>query len=765
MKTKLRRFKSPGFAWRSLLLAAAVAAALPLSATADSIPQLPEDSALVRTLETPLVALPMAAPVNEICEPGARWIRVGFKALELRGYDALTLTSSGGDSITFEGRHWNEKQFSTRALRGECVQFKPWFGDRNSRFELDGYQFGTKAIEDTTVIVAGAGDICDGTTCRQTADLIRNINPVAVFTAGDNAYSSGTLAQYNGNYNTYWGPFKSYTKPTPGNHEYNTSGASGYFDYFNGSGVTSGIAGERGKGYYSWDVGDWHFIALNSNISMSAGSAQETWLRSNLAANTKPCTAAVWHHPLISRGNYSGVSSVKPLWNALYDYKADLVLVGHDHNYQRYAKANPNLVAAADGIRQILVGTGGRAFYSLSGSHTLLERANANTYGVLKLTLNSTGYKADFVPVAGSTFTDTVSATCNKATNTNPDFSVAATPASQSVVRGSGATSTVSLTSTGSFAGAVTLSLAGLPSGVTYALGTNPVNLAANATASSTLSLNASATASTGTYTVTVNAVSGSTTRSATFSLSVSAGTGPSTQIYSNGPLSSGVTARNGTAAPSGTTWSELQNDSDSTTVSNASWGFSANGTAYRLADDFTVPSGQSWTLSGIDVYAYKTGTTGTTSPFTSATLQIYRGRPGDSGSTLVCGNTTTNMLTSSTAANIYRILNTVVPTATATDTTRKIWRNRLAIPSTCSAAGAFTAGTYWIVWGTRDSANAAHYTPSLSIPGARTRSGANARQLTVSSGSWATLVDGGKPDTAADAVQELPFEIQGSIQ
>ena len=765
MKTKLRRFVSPGFASCSLRLAAAIAAVLPLGAGAESVPQLPEDTALVKALEAPLAATRMSAPVSEICEPGARWIRVGFKTLELRGYDALTLTSSGGDSYTFEGKQWNGQQFSARALRGDCVQIKPWFGDRHSRFELDSVQYGTKALEETTVIVAGAGDICSGSDCRKTADLIRSINPVAVFTAGDNAYSNGTLAEYNGNYNTYWGPFKNYTHPTPGNHEYNTSGASGYFDYFNGSGISSGIAGERGKGYYSWDVGDWHFIALNSNISMSAGSSQETWLRSNLAANSKPCTAAVWHHPLISRGNYTGVSGVAPLWRALYDYKADLILVGHDHNYQRYAKANPSLVAAADGIRQILIGTGGRAFYALSGTHALLEKANANTFGVLKLTLSSTGYKADFVPVAGSTFTDTVSASCNKAVSTTPDFSLAAAPASQSLVRGGSAASSLSLASSGGFSGAVTLSLAGLPSGVTYALGTNPVALAANATASSVLSLNASSSASTGTYSVTVNAVSGTISHTSTFSLSVNAGSGPSTQIYTNGPLSSGATAKNGTAAPSGTTWSELQNDSSSSTFSNGSYGFSANGSSYRLADDFTIPSGQSWTLSGIDVYAYKTGSSAASSPFTSATLQIYRGRPGDSGSTLVCGNATTNMLTSSTDARIYRAANTLVPSAVTPDTTRKLWRNRLAIPGSCSGAGAFGAGTYWIVWGTTDSAGGAHYTPSLAIPGARTRSGANARQLNVSSAAWTTVSDSGKPDTAADVAQELPFEIQGSIQ
>ncbi|UXI70459.1 metallophosphoesterase [Tahibacter amnicola] len=741
-----------------LAIACSMAPAATLAAgLLEATPQLVEDSAFTKAVETPTMLGKLAAPVNQVCEPGAHWIRVGFRELTLDQYDALQLTSSGGDSVVLEGNHWNGRQFSTRALRGECVQIKAWFGSAKSRFQLDNYQYGTKALAETTVTVAGAGDICDSTDCKRTADLIRAINPVAVFTAGDNAYSNGTLSEYNGHYNTYWGPFKSFTHPTPGNHEYNTSGASGYFDYFNGTGVQTGIAGTRGKGYYSWDVGDWHFIALNSNISMSAGSAQETWLRSDLAANTKPCTAAVWHHPIVSRGNYTGSSSVQPLWNALYDAKADLVLVGHDHNYQRYGKANKSLAADPKGLRQILIGTGGRGFYALSGSHPLLERANANTYGVLKLTLSSTGYQADFVPVAGSTFTDTVSGQCNKVVVA--DFSVAAAPTSLSMMRGGTAATTVSVGATGGFTNPVTLSASGLPSGVTYAVATNPVTPGS----STSVSFSAAATASLGTFTITLTGQSGTTSKTASVQLTVSSTT-PVTRIYSNGNLNSGTTAANGTAAPAGTSWSELQFNTG-TSIANIERGYAVNANAFRLADDFTVPAGQTWTIKSIDTFAYKRDVAASPSPFTRGTLQIWRGRPGDSGSTVLCGDTSTNVLASTSDYAMFRIAHSVVPTASTPDQTRRIWRNRLNVPATCAADGYFTAGTYWLVWTSTDSASGSHFAPSIVVPGARTRSGANARQLTVSSNSWSTILDKGNPDSAPDVTQDLPFELNGFAQ
>lgn len=407
------------------LAAALLGAAAPAPA-AQRILQLSEDT----THSKPVAAasalrgtpLAKAGAADRVCETGAQWLRVGFKQLKLSGYDSLVLTSSGGDKLVFEGQHWNQRSFTTRALRGECVTVQPYFSQPDSAFQLDRYDYSTVALDKATVVVAGAGDICDtsGNACQGTSDLIVSINPTAVFTAGDNAYNSGTLSEYNSRYAPTWGRFKALTSPSPGNHDYSTTGAKGYFDYFNGSGNQTGPAGDRSKGYYSWDVGDWHFIALNTMSGGTVAQAQIDWLKADLAANTKPCTAAYFHHPLLSRGSYSGYSQVKPFWDALYAAKADLVLVGHDHNYQRYGKMDPNKAAASDGIRQVLVGTGGRAFYGISGSHALLEASNDSTFGVLKLTLTATGYTGDFVPRAGSSYTDRFTGTCNKGSGNPP---------------------------------------------------------------------------------------------------------------------------------------------------------------------------------------------------------------------------------------------------------------------------------------------------------------------------------------------------------
>ena len=407
---------------RAILAASALltvlAAASPLQAK-QRVEQLSEDSATTRVLPAQTQKSVLSASSStRVCEAGAKWIRLGFKSLVLKSYDSLVITSSGDDRYVFQGAHWNDRAFHARALRGSCVDIQPYFASPESGYQVGSYDFGTRALALATVTVAGAGDICDSsssTTCKATSDLIVSINPTAVFTAGDNAYSNGTLSEYNARYAPTWGRFKTLTKPTPGNHDYNTSGAAGYFDYFNGSGVQTGLAGDRSKGYYSWDVGDWHFVALNTMSGGTVSTTQINWLKSDLAANTKPCTAAYFHHPLVSRGNYSGYTQVKPIYDALYAAKADLVLVGHDHNYQRYGKMNSSQVAAADGFRQVLVGTGGRSFYSLSGSHALLQASNANTHGVLKLTLTATGYTGDFVPRAGSSYTDTFTGTCNKA--------------------------------------------------------------------------------------------------------------------------------------------------------------------------------------------------------------------------------------------------------------------------------------------------------------------------------------------------------------
>ncbi|MFI6497404.1 metallophosphoesterase [Nonomuraea typhae] len=435
-------------------------------------------------------------------------MRLRIEGLDLRDTDTLTLTGSTSGRLTLTRAHGRDRAFTTRSLRGGCVRVTPDLRNPASRYAVTGYETGATA----DVVVAGAGDIC-GSQCSETAKLITAMNPAAVFTTGDNAYESGTLSEYRGAYARTWGAFFGKTYPTPGNHEYKTGGAAGYFDYFGAR------AGARGQGYYSWDVGDWHFIALNSNISMSAGSAQEQWLRRDLAATTKPCTAAYLHHPLYNVGEHSPSTGTRPLWKALYDHKADLLLAGHDHNYQRWALQDHQGAAKADGVREILVGTGGRSFYGLSGGNPAnLQAKNAGTHGVLKLTLSSTGYRFDFVPIAGRTFTDSGSAACHRA-STGPDFGVAADPVT--VAPGASATAAVRVSSLNGFASATRLAVSGLPSSVTASISPSSVTPPAGGTADAALTVTAAPGTPAGTHTLTVTGTSGALTRTAAVTLRV----------------------------------------------------------------------------------------------------------------------------------------------------------------------------------------------------------------------------------------------------
>ena len=261
-----------------------------------------------------------------------------------------------------------------------------------------------------SVVFVGAGDIagCSTSGDEATANLLDNIAGT-VFTVGDNAYDSGTAAEFTNCYNPTWGRHKTRTRPAPGNHDYVTPGAAGYYGYFGAN------AGDPAKGYYSYDLGDWHIIALNSNIARDAGSPQEQWLRADLAASTKSCTLAYWHHPRFSSGfEHGNDTSIQPLWQALYDYSADVVLSGHDHDYERFAPQTPTGVAdPTRGIREFIVGTGGRSHYSLGTLKANSQVFDATSYGVLKLTLGTGGYDWEFVHVAGATFTDAGSAGCH----------------------------------------------------------------------------------------------------------------------------------------------------------------------------------------------------------------------------------------------------------------------------------------------------------------------------------------------------------------
>src|SRR6266480_525724 len=260
-------------------------------------------------------------------------------------------------------------------------------------------------------VLVGAGDIADCTRNQDslTANLMDTI-PGTVFADGDNAYPDGSSTVYKNCYNPTWGRFKARTKPVAGNHDYLTSGASGYFNYFGSA------AGASGKGYYSYDLGTWHVVALNSNIAMNVGSPQEVWLKADLAKSTKRCTVAYWHHPLFSSGNEGAHPEVAPLWQDLYNAGAELVIVGHDHDYERFAPQATNGVAdTAFGIREIVAGTGGGGLFSAHPPVPNSEVLNDNTIGVLKLTLHTSGYSWKFLPIPGKTFTDEGSGSCHGA--------------------------------------------------------------------------------------------------------------------------------------------------------------------------------------------------------------------------------------------------------------------------------------------------------------------------------------------------------------
>ena len=268
------------------------------------------------------------------------------------------------------------------------------------------------------IVFMGAGNVgdCNSDNDERTAALIDQISGAVVFTLGDNAFESGTDSEYVHCYGPSWGRFKDHTHPTLGNHDYNLGNADGAFDYYGAA------AGPRGKGYYSYNLGDsWHVIVLNDNtefISFAPGSEQYQWLTDDLAANTRPCTIAMWHVPMWqssnSRNSISN-SERKPLWQAVHAAGIDIVLNAQPHHYERLKPMNRDGdVDEANGIREFIVGTGG-------GQGTLLPTASIHpnsdirddTFGVLKLTLKASGYDWAFVPIAGASFSDSGSGSCH----------------------------------------------------------------------------------------------------------------------------------------------------------------------------------------------------------------------------------------------------------------------------------------------------------------------------------------------------------------
>ena len=243
-------------------------------------------------------------------------------------------------------------------------------------------------------VLIGAGDIarCDGQGDEQTAALVDSLLQAdsvagvkdAVFTLGDNAYPNGSAQDFSACYGASWGDslkrIHKVIRPTPGNHEHSVVGAAPYYEYFGDA------AGPPRKGYYSYDLGEWHIVVLNTNIDHSATSAQMNWLKADLAANPTSCTLAYWHHPLFNSGaSHGNKTSTRPLYQALYDAGAEVVLTSHEHTYERFAPQTATGQAdPAFGIRQWVVGTGGaispeEAFRVVArGGRVVLERAPAD---------------------------------------------------------------------------------------------------------------------------------------------------------------------------------------------------------------------------------------------------------------------------------------------------------------------------------------------------------------------------------------------------
>jgi hypothetical protein len=335
---------------------------------------------------------------------------------EIRAFNSMCVDAAGGrgnddgDAALIWPCHGGANQRGTvdgngeiRGINGKCLDVTAadpsdgtglliWscHGGRNQRWDVG-------AGEPATAVLVGAGDVarCGSTDDDATAALLDGI-PGTVFAAGDLAYEDGSAADFRDCYEASWGRHGWRTRPAPGNHEYQTAGAAGYFWYFGAA------AGAEGAGYYSYELGGWHVVVLNSNIDAAPGSAQAAWLRNDLAAHPRACTVAYWHHPRFSSGRHGNHPHMAALWRILQDAGAELVLAGHDHAYERFASQNADGGADPErGIRSFVVGTGGSSLRPFATVQPNSEARRNDVYGVLKLDLSAGGYRWSFVGTDG----------------------------------------------------------------------------------------------------------------------------------------------------------------------------------------------------------------------------------------------------------------------------------------------------------------------------------------------------------------------------
>ncbi len=270
------------------------------------------------------------------------------------------------------------------------------------------------AAPPATLIAAGDIADCDSDGDEATAKLLEKLikqNNAVIAPLGDNVYTHGTLARYQDCYAPSWGQFLDRTKSTQGNHDFAGGTGDGYYAYFGKA------AGPKDKGYYSYALGAWHVIVLNSNCwavgGCGAGSAQLNWLQQDLKSNPAKCTLAYWHHPRFSSGLHGNTEEMTAAWDALSDAGVEVVLSGHDHHYERFMPIGKDGKPSDTGIRQFVVGTGGKSHYPALIGQPGSQVRNSSTYGVLNLTLTASSYAWRFVPIEGSSFTDAGSTQCH----------------------------------------------------------------------------------------------------------------------------------------------------------------------------------------------------------------------------------------------------------------------------------------------------------------------------------------------------------------
>jgi hypothetical protein len=276
----------------------------------------------------------------------------------------------------------------------------------------------TFTVGPATMLTAGDIGGCEtGNDAAGTAAILRAHPQGVVQTLGDNVYGNpqytdGSLADFQNCYGPNWGSEKARTHPAIGNHEYNDANAAGYFSYFGAA------AGEPGKGWYSYDLGAWHVVVLNSNCSSvggcSSGSDQETWLRADLAAHPALCTAAIWHHPRFTSDKFTGLATnMSTIWTDLSNAHADLVLSGHAHEYERFDPQSPSGAADSNGITEIVAGMGGESHSSFGTPLATSRVRDSTNFGVLQLTLHENGWTSSFLPVGGGNSLDDGNGNCH----------------------------------------------------------------------------------------------------------------------------------------------------------------------------------------------------------------------------------------------------------------------------------------------------------------------------------------------------------------